>query len=83
MAFDEINKKEIAEKLKIRLKIIGDTVKRERLKNNLTQQDLAFYIFSDKSFISNLERGKSTNLTLKKIIEISVVLKTNLEDYFR
>lgn len=46
----------------------------------MTQQDLAFYSFSDKCLISEIERGACSNITLFTIFKIAKVLGVT-EDY--
>jgi len=48
----------------------------------MTQQDLAFYIFSDKSLISQIERGSCKNVTVSTLMKISCVLQIELNDLF-
>lgn len=83
MNFDEINKKEVEAKTIVNLNTIGKNIRNLRIKNKLTQQDLAFYIFSDKCIISNIERGVMKNMTIKKIIAIAEVFKINALDLFK
>jgi transcriptional regulator with XRE-family HTH domain len=70
-----------------KLNIIGKNIKKLRDKHKMTQADLSFYIFADKSLISALERNVQKNITLltlgriAKLFELSVVdlLQENLE----
>lgn len=83
MTFDEIDKKQVEVKTKCCLSTIGKNIRDLRIRNKLTQQDIAFYIFSDKCLISNIERGCLKNITLKKIIAIAEVFKINATDLFK
>lgn len=63
-------------------KRLGENLKELRIDRNLSQSILANMISVDKSYISNIENGKTnpTTLTLEKIasalkIEISELLK--------
>ncbi len=64
------------------LQTIGKNIRRIRLRHKLTQSDLSYFIFSDKSLISLLERGKSKNITLLTLIKIADALKVKLADLF-
>lgn len=59
---------------------IGIRVRDSRKEKNMTQQDLAFYSFSDKKLISDIERGVSKNITLVTLFKIAKVLEIT-EDY--
>lgn len=81
--FDEIciNKcKKITSK---QLELIGQNIKKLRLKNKLTQSDVSFYIFSDKSIISSIERGVQKNVTLLTLVKIAELFELELEDLLR
>ena len=63
-------------------KRLGENLKELRVTKNLSQSELADMVSVDKSYISNIENGKTnpTTLTLEKIatalkIEISELLK--------
>lgn len=79
MKLDEIDRKVVSGKSKERICKIGAYIKRLRYFNNITQQDLAFYIFSDKSLISELERGNCSNITLHTLMKIADVFKIEVE----
>lgn len=76
----EINKREIAKSVAKRTLDIGIRVRLLRKQKDFTQQDLAFYSFSDKSLISDIERGLSNNITLFTLFKIASVLGVS-EDY--
>lgn len=67
---------------KEKLRIVGNNVKKLRKKNGLTQSDVAFYIHSDKSLISALERGKSVNMTLSSLTKIATLFGVEVELLF-
>ncbi len=79
---EEINKSEICKRVKSKMLKIGSHIKCLRKEHNLTQQDLAFYIFSDKSLISELERGNAKNITVSTLMKISDVFNIAVDDLF-
>lgn len=52
---------------------IGEQLKKLRKKQNLTQEDLAYYSKLDRKYISNLERNKSIP-TLETIFKLAAAL---------
>lgn len=54
--------------------IIGERIKRERLKKKLTQVELSEMIDVSVVYLSRVERG-STHINLKRLIEICNVLE--------
>lgn len=54
-------------------KKLGENLKKIRTKKNITQTSLADTLGVDKSFISNIENGK-TNPTLSTIVSIAKAL---------
>lgn len=57
---------------------LGVRIKTWRLEKELTQSDLAFYIFSDKGVISDLERGLNQNISLKYLLRLSEFFDVSL-----
>lgn len=82
LEFDEICNKEAELFTQERLQIMGKNLKKMRLKNHLTQADVAFYIFSDKSLVSALERGVYKNITLLTISKLVLLFKIEIDDLF-
>ena len=80
--FDEICSKQATICTCDNLKILGKNIKKIREENKLTQSDVAFYIFSDKSLISALERGVYKNITLFTVVKLMMLFGTNIEDLF-
>lgn len=80
--FDEINVQKVKDLTQKEINIIGTNLRKIRLKNNLTQQDVAFYIFTDKSSISALERGKCDNITLLSLNKIIELFNITFNDLF-
>lgn len=61
---------------------IGNKIKELRKKSALTQEELATLIEVDPKYISRIETGNSTP-SLKTLIKISEILKTDLEEFFQ
>ncbi len=60
------------------LKKFGKNVKIERIKKDLTQEQLAEIMNVSQNYIANIERGKA-NMSLAKIYELSKYLNVNIE----
>lgn len=60
---------------------IGQSVRYLRLKNEMSQEELAFSSGLSLNSISTLERGIN-NIKLKNLKNISDALKVNIEDIF-
>ena len=60
--------------------IIGENIKRYRLKAKITQKELAEKIGVTHYWVCKLERGKQNNTTINLLIAISEELKTNLTE---
>ena len=60
------------------LKKFGKNVKIERIKKDLTQEQLAEIMNVSQNYIANIERGKA-NMSLAKIYELSNFLNVNIE----
>lgn len=60
---------------------IGEKVKRLRIKNGLTQEELATRSELSKGFISQLERDL-TSPSISTLVDILECLGTNLKDFF-
>ncbi len=63
-------------------KKFGQRIKNLRMQQNMTQEDLAFKVGVDRSYMGFLERGEK-NPTLKNISKIADSLKVSLSDLFR
>lgn len=50
--------------------VIGKRIKKERLKQHLTQEEMAYKIRTSVAFYSRLETGKS-HINLKRLVQIS------------
>lgn len=77
--YEEIDVNKIKNLTVIKLKQIGEQIMKLRINNDMTQQELAFLIYSDKSLISNLERGTAKNITLQTLIKITELFNTELK----
>lgn len=64
------------------LKTFGLNLKYERLKNKLSQDDLAALTGFSKPYISNVEQAKH-NLSLSNAYKFSIVLKVSLESLLK
>ncbi len=60
---------------------IGEKIKRLRMKNSLTQEELANRCELSKGFISQLERDL-TSPSIATLVDILETLGTNLKDFF-
>ena len=61
------------------LKKFGKNVKIERIKKDLTQEQLAEIMGVSQNFVSNIESGKQ-NMSLAKVLELSKYIGTNIEN---
>lgn len=61
------------------LKKFGKNVKIERIKKDLTREQLAEIMNVSVNYLSNIECGKA-NMSLAKILELSQYLKTDIEN---
>ena len=64
---------------KMLLKRFGKNVKIERIKKDLTQEQLAEKMNVSQNYIACIETGKQ-NMSLGKILELSQHLGSNIED---
>ena len=60
------------------LKKFGKNVKIERIKKDLTQEQLAEIMNVSQNYIANIECGKA-NMSLAKILELSAFLEVEIE----
>jgi transcriptional regulator with XRE-family HTH domain len=79
---EEINMKTVFGSLRDKINDIGIRVKEVRKKRGLTQQELAFYLLTDKCLISELERGHCNNITALTLIKIAEVLEVDVDYLF-
>ncbi|OGH18933.1 MAG: transcriptional regulator [Candidatus Levybacteria bacterium RIFCSPHIGHO2_12_FULL_38_12] len=63
-------------------KRLGQRIKELRKENEMTQEDLAFKVGVDRSYMGFVERGEK-NPTLKKLIKIAQILKVSLSELFK
>jgi len=61
------------------LKIFGDNVRKERLKRNLSQEDLADLANVHRTYIGMIERAEK-NITLLNIEKLAKALNLNIPD---
>ena len=60
------------------LKKFGKNVKIERIKKDLTQEQLAEIMGVSQNFVSNIESGKQ-NMSLAKVLDLSKYIGTDIE----
>jgi len=60
----------------ITLKSIGRKIAQERLKQGLTQEDLAGMAEIDRSFLSYIENGRK-NFSIEMLLKLSTALNVN------
>ena len=60
------------------LKTFGKNVKIERIKQDLTQENLAEILNVSQNYIANIERGKA-NMSLAKVLELANGLNVDIE----
>lgn len=60
------------------LKTFGKNVKIERIKQELTQENLAEILNISQNYIANIERGKA-NMSLAKVLELANGLNVDIE----
>jgi len=58
---------------------LGLKIKKLRIKREITQEDLAFKIGVDRSYMGFIERGER-NPTLKRLMKIAQALKVSLSE---
>lgn len=61
------------------LKKFGKNVKIERIKKDLTQEQLAEKMEVSQNYIASIERGKA-NMSLAKVLELSEYLDTDMKN---
>ncbi len=60
------------------LRKFGKNVKIERIKRDLTQEQLAEIMEVSQNYVANIECGKA-NMSLAKVLELSKFLNVNIE----
>ena len=60
---------------------IGLRIKALRAKKNLSQNDLAFYIGMDRSYLASVESGKR-NVSIVNIEKIATALEVSVKEFF-
>ncbi len=63
-------------------KIIGSLIKKHRLNKQLTQQQLAILLQTDRQYVWKIENGK-INITLEYLDKIISKLKCNHSDFLK
>lgn len=78
----EIEKAAINRDVANRIKKIGHIIRQRRLTVGYTQQTLAFAILSEKSMISEIERGKYKNITICTLYKLAFILDMDIAEFF-
>lgn len=60
----------------------GQRLKTLRKEKEMTQEDLAFKVGVDRSYMGFIERGEK-NVTLKRLVEIAKAFRVSLSELFR
>lgn len=63
-------------------KKLGENLKRIRVHHDITQIEVAKRLKVDRSFVSNIENGK-TNPTLSTITSLAKALKVPIDELFK
>lgn len=79
----EIEKAAINRDVMARINIIGDIVRIKRLAMGYTQQALAFAMLTDKSMISEIERGRYNNITISTLYKMAFILDMDISEFFK
>lgn len=64
------------------VKNIGENIRNIRIKKNLSIKELANKTGFSKSYLYELEKGKTLGITIKKIIIISKILEVKPSEIF-
>lgn len=63
------------------LKIIGNNIKSQRLKKNISQEELAFKLNSARNYIGCIERAEKQP-SIPFLLDIANVLECKIETFF-
>lgn len=77
-----IDKSNCKEKCTNTVNGIGDKIRKYRKEKGISQEDLAFYCFTDKSTINKIEKGAAANITIYTLIKIATVLGQHISVFF-
>lgn len=80
---EEIDLKRVSELLEEKIILIGENIRRHRIKAGVTQQTLAFYILTDKCMISNIETGRCTNINIHMLTKLAEAFGVTVDDLFK
>lgn len=81
--YDEIDLRKVKKETAEMLVLIGKNIKKLRENASLSQMDIGFYIFADKSSISDLERGVPKNITLLTLKKLATLFDVKVEELFK
>lgn len=79
---DELDKSKITVQTRLIVIKIGDVIRKKRNELGLTQQSLSYLMHTDKSLISEIERGAYKNITICTLLRICSVLNMDIKEFF-
>ncbi len=62
--------------------IFGETIKKIRLKKGLSQETLAFEADIDRTYISDIEKGKR-NISIQVVYKLALALQISFSDLIK
>lgn len=63
-------------------KVLGQILKRERLKRKLSQEEIADKLNTDKQYISNVENGRK-NITIEQLELILIAIGVDFKEILK
>jgi transcriptional regulator with XRE-family HTH domain len=78
----ETSAKEIAFRTHLLMETMGKNLKKERIKQNMSRVELAFYADITESVICNIENGKKEGISVYTLVKISEALDINIWNLF-
>jgi transcriptional regulator with XRE-family HTH domain len=77
-----MNKKDYTSSEKRTLKKIGETIRIHRVKNDITQEELAYQSGLDRAYVGRVERGEN-NISILSLLKIAQVLKIEVSSLIK
>jgi transcriptional regulator with XRE-family HTH domain len=74
----EISEKEISFRNQVTMDNISKNLRKERLKQNMSRVELAFYAKITESMVCDLENGRKTGISIYTLVKLSQALDVNL-----
>lgn len=75
---DEISEKQISEKTRLMMVLIGTNVKKQRGVKEMSRIDLAYCAKTTESVICNIENGNKEGITVYSMVKLSEALGIDL-----